>query len=666
MNHEGTTARHRPGATLAVCIAIALGAVAMANAASAMVQPQGRKDVRIGEVIAGSPLWSEWSRRYVKRSGRVVDTAAHGASHSEGQGYGMLLAVAAGDRAAFDQIWRWTHANLAVRSDHLLAWRWDPNTRAVSDRNNATDGDILVAWALAEAADLWNSPEYVAAASAIAEDVSRLLVVDAIGVGPVLLPASFGFTRADQTDGPVVNLSYWIFPAFSRLAQLAPKGDWDRVRRAGLAIVDAIQSQAPASVTNWTALGDSKIAPARRFPAKVGYDAVRIPLYLAFAPHENAERLAGFGAMFPPAATGLPIVDLRSGEVDEIAKGRGYGALAALRDCVVGGQPFPDEFYRLGGDDAYYPATLHALALVAALIAHGECLDPVEASRLQPLGWTRRVAGDLSLLHSPRTAASQSPPQSAPKPSTPVAAAMITPSDDGDDDAAANRFWRVGAPIGALLTLIGFIVLSRQSGAPTFVNEATPPVLRERSPAPRNLPDNPFHAERGERALEERLDIAARASREWRRTAAVACFRLADYDDIVAAEDSAAAQRVMASLVAALSSCIRKSDAVALLGPNEIVVCLSLIADEIDLASVGRRFTKALRAVHPIPGAEENLFGLALYEMDSTGARCLAQAREAAEAMRPSKPPTRKAQAERPTRARAPRRKKPAKAKVGA
>src|SRR5487761_2690925 len=70
---------------------------------------------RIGGVIAGARLWQDWSKRFVRPSGRVVDTGNHGISHSEGQGYGMLLAVAAGDRPAFDRLWAWTRANLQIR-----------------------------------------------------------------------------------------------------------------------------------------------------------------------------------------------------------------------------------------------------------------------------------------------------------------------------------------------------------------------------------------------------------------------------------------------------------------------------------------------------------------------------------------------------------------------
>ena len=635
-----------------VFAAFFIAAVAATSfAALAADRPAARQQLRIGEVLADSPLWSEWSRRFLDPSGRVVDTGAKGASHSEGQGYGMLLAVAAGDRPAFDRIWGWTRANLGVRADKLLAWRWDPVSGAVSDRNNATDGDILVAWALAEAADLWKSPDYAEAGAEIAADIERYLVVEAAGVGTVLLPAAFGFTRSDQPDGPVVNLSYWIFPAFARLNQLAPDPDWERVRRSGLTILDALQSPAPARVSNWTAVGDGKVAPARRFPEKAGYDAARIPLYLAFSARDNVERLGRFASMFPPGARGLPIANLRTGETEEVATGRGYRALAALRACAVAGQPFSREFYSLGQNDAYYPATLHMLSVIAALTARDNCMDPVEASHLQPNGPMRRLAGDLPRLHVARSSVDLPQPAAA-KPAVVTANAQMSHVENGDP--TTGPMLAFGAPAGALLALVGFLAVSRRSRTPSFVQEPTPPVLRERSPAPRHLPENPFCTTRGEHALEERLDIAAKASWQWQRTAAVACFRLPDYDDIVVAEGAAAAQHVMSDLIAALSNRVRKSDAVTLIAPNEIVVCLSLIADEPDLASVGCRLTAALREARPVLGPDDNLFGLALYEAAGTGAECLAQARVAFDTLHLPRPKSKPVRAEKrsPTRRR--------------
>jgi endoglucanase len=122
--------------------------------------------------------WRAYKARFVTAQGRVVDTANGLVSHSEGQGYGMLLAVAADDRDSFERIWGWTRANLFIRNDALAAWRWEPDKRpAIADVNNASDGDLLIAWALVEAATAWPDPSYRVAARRMALDIGRKLVL---------------------------------------------------------------------------------------------------------------------------------------------------------------------------------------------------------------------------------------------------------------------------------------------------------------------------------------------------------------------------------------------------------------------------------------------------------------------------------------------------------
>ncbi|HMP62965.1 MAG TPA: glycosyl hydrolase family 8, partial [Phenylobacterium sp.] len=95
--------------------------------------------------VNGEVDWREFKRRFLAADGRIIDTGNGGISHSEGQGFALLLAQAHGDRRAFDLIWGWTRRTLQ-RPDGLFAWRYDPRENpAVNDPNNATDGDIFLA-----------------------------------------------------------------------------------------------------------------------------------------------------------------------------------------------------------------------------------------------------------------------------------------------------------------------------------------------------------------------------------------------------------------------------------------------------------------------------------------------------------------------------------------
>ena len=98
--------------------------------------------------------WDTFKQGFVEADGRVVDTGQARISHSEGQGFAMVFATHYDDRPTFERLWQWTQRNLQVRDDALLAWRWE-SQRGVTDRNNATDGDLLVAWALVRASEKW-------------------------------------------------------------------------------------------------------------------------------------------------------------------------------------------------------------------------------------------------------------------------------------------------------------------------------------------------------------------------------------------------------------------------------------------------------------------------------------------------------------------------------
>jgi endoglucanase len=91
------------------------------------------------------PGWSQWRSQYVDDQGRVIDAGQNNTSHSEGQGFGLLLAADAGDRATFERIWGWTHKHLQIRGDNLFAWQWNAKTNQVTDRNDASDEDMLIA-----------------------------------------------------------------------------------------------------------------------------------------------------------------------------------------------------------------------------------------------------------------------------------------------------------------------------------------------------------------------------------------------------------------------------------------------------------------------------------------------------------------------------------------
>lgn len=222
--------------------------------------------------------WAVFQQRFVTENGRVMDDAQNHTTHSEGQAYAMLLAVAFDDRKAFDKFWAWSKMNLQVRkNDHLLAWLWDPLTKQVSDDNNATDGDIITAWALVRAANIWKSGHYGKDAKQILTDLKKLEVYAKDYL--ILLPGAQGFVDQQTIT---INPSYFIFPAYQELAVFDPSGSWQRLEQDGLRILEEASFGKWRLPADWITISDVGLSIAEDRPPWFSYDAIRIPLYAAW------------------------------------------------------------------------------------------------------------------------------------------------------------------------------------------------------------------------------------------------------------------------------------------------------------------------------------------------------------------------------------------------
>ena len=316
--------------------------------------------------------WDNYKRQFV-RAGRVLDDV-NKISHSEGQGYAMLIAAKASDRAAFDEIWNWTRRELYVDPSDLAAWQWnEKSVPHVKDRNNATDGDILIAWALLEGGEKWHSAEYVEAARKIVAALGRNVVVEAAG-GTALLPGRNGFSATEQPDGLVLNLSYWVFPAFERLRGIAPEIDWAAIEATGMRLIRESRFGPTRLPPEWIAVGSAGLAPAQAFPSRFSYNAIRIPLYLVWSKKAPRDVLRPFAGLWNEALDLGPFeVELPSGAALDPLGGSGFKAIVATAKCAADGQKVPTSLLRIG-PGSYYSTTLHILSLMAIQERYPECL----------------------------------------------------------------------------------------------------------------------------------------------------------------------------------------------------------------------------------------------------------------------------------------------------
>tara|TARA_R110000868_G_scaffold7201_5_gene39521 strand:- start:4775 stop:5836 length:1062 start_codon:yes stop_codon:yes gene_type:complete len=315
--------------------------------------------------------WKQYKQAFVQADGAVVDSGNKGISHSEGQGYAMLLASAYGDRKGFRKLWSWTRTHLQIRDDRLFAWSWSP-ADGVKDKNNATDGDLLIAWALLRASERWDNPDYREAARLIAQDILEKLVFK-VGDNTVLLPGEYGFHHEDRWQ---INLSYWVYPALQALDRLVPDSRWQALVDSGKKLT-RIMSQGDWKLPpDWVEItATTAPIPAPDHPSRFGYEAVRLPLYLVWSGEYTSDLLHNSQSFWQQTSkrSYMPAwVDVVSGQEAEYPAPDGFRAIWQLTDRAIdnakstGSVAAPDTALTkdLKGQD-YYSASLLLLSRVA-------------------------------------------------------------------------------------------------------------------------------------------------------------------------------------------------------------------------------------------------------------------------------------------------------------
>ncbi len=339
----------------------------LACLAALVCQPACATGVRID-----AAAWSAYKSKFLDVSGRIVDNANGNISHSEGQGYGMWLAYLANDPADFEQIWYFTRTELLLRDDGLAVWKWDPSTKPhVTDANNASDGDMLIAYALALAGSAWHNQAYLEAAAKIANALLAHAVVRSAG-HTVLLPAVDGFNAPGRRDGPVINPSYWIYEAIPVMALLSPSDKWQALSRDGLSLLKSMQFGPRKLPADWVSLRRQP-APAEGFEAEFGYNAVRIPLYLTRAGVSDKELLERLKSGMTSGDGTPATIDLNTGQPKHLLSDPGYRIVNDVVACVVDGTKLPASA-RQFAPSLYYPSTLQLLGLAFVAEKHPECL----------------------------------------------------------------------------------------------------------------------------------------------------------------------------------------------------------------------------------------------------------------------------------------------------
>ena len=303
--------------------------------------------------------WSTFKTRFMTSEGRIQDTGNNNVSHTEGQGYAMLMAVYYNDRSSFDSLWRWTQKNLSNPNNGLFYWKYIPGASdPVSDRNNASDGDVLIAWALLKAGNKWNVPAYLQVSDRLQKAIIDRNVITFAG-RTIMLPGAQGFNK---TSYVILNPSYFIFPAWRDFAARSHLKVWNALIDDGTQLLSEMRFGDSGLPMDWVAMNaDGSMAPATAWPPRFSYDAIRVPLYLHWYDPASLQLVPfqrfwmSFQRLQTPAW-----IDVLS---NDKAPYNMAGGLLAVRDLTLDDTGYIND--ALNSSEDYYSASLRLLTFLA-------------------------------------------------------------------------------------------------------------------------------------------------------------------------------------------------------------------------------------------------------------------------------------------------------------
>ncbi|WP_433977470.1 glycosyl hydrolase family 8 [Erwinia sp. E_sp_B01_9] len=303
--------------------------------------------------------WSSFKTRFMTSDGRIQDTGNNNVSHTEGQGYAMLMAVWYNDRNSFDSLWRWTQQHLKNPQNGLFYWKYIPDAAdPVADKNNASDGDVLIAWALLKAGQKWQNQAYLQASDRIQKAIIQRDVIT-FGGYTVMLPGAQGFNK---TSYVVLNPSYFLFPAWRDFAARSHLKVWNNLIDSGMDLLSKMRFGDAGLPVDWVALNaDGTVAPATAWPPRFSYDAIRVPLYVYWYDAQSLQLVPfqrywmSFSRLQTPAW-----IDVMS---NNKAPYNMAGGLLAVRDLTL--NEVGNVSDRLDEKEDYYSSSLHLLSWLA-------------------------------------------------------------------------------------------------------------------------------------------------------------------------------------------------------------------------------------------------------------------------------------------------------------
>jgi endoglucanase len=234
--------------------------------------------------------WDEYKERFLLEDGRIIDKKNCDITHSEAIGYSMYLALKNKDLKSFKKIYHWYKKNLLKNSFGLISWKWGQDKSGkwhILDNNNATDGDLWIAYDNLLAYEITQNEKYKKEALVLMNSIKKNLFLKN-KAKIYLLPAHYGYENKKSFE---INLSYYLFFIFDKFFKIDHDIVWKQLKEDGISLLLEARFTPLKLHSDWIKIDKKSAKISLSKNNLFGYDAIRIPLNILMSDIENKDML---------------------------------------------------------------------------------------------------------------------------------------------------------------------------------------------------------------------------------------------------------------------------------------------------------------------------------------------------------------------------------------
>ena len=250
-------------------------------------------------------IYSQWSQQFLvtKDDQYYVRTTSDSEGTtvlSEAQSYGMLITVLAAQKgqatqADFEGLYRY-YQNHRIEGTQLMSWKQViTNGSETVEKQNATDGDLYIAYSLIEAAKQWpdKAQEYEGQAKSILIDILRFNYNEKTGVLKV-----GNWAQKNSDFYYLMRTSDALPHYFQVFYNLTGDKQWLDIKDKMLGQLEQISSQSETGLLPdfiWVEKSGARVAKANtiesQYDGAYSYNACRLPYHLSQSQDERSQKL---------------------------------------------------------------------------------------------------------------------------------------------------------------------------------------------------------------------------------------------------------------------------------------------------------------------------------------------------------------------------------------